>query len=138
MIHLLQKAADPYQVRWILRRHIGSLKIHWSGSPRQRGVVVKLGEVTIRAISVSDLYTETLKYLHQKGFLDKVKQHIPLATSKQRYLIAESPVHPNGKEFVVPVEYKGYYMEAHKDYKNGIRHLCKMLDFCGVTLTYLG
>jgi hypothetical protein len=105
---------------------------------RQRGVVVKLGEVTIRAISVSDLYTETLKYLHQKGFLDKVKQHIPLATSKQRYLIAESPVHPNGKEFVVPVEYKGYYMEAHKDYKNGIRHLCKMLDFCGVTLTYLG
>lgn len=105
---------------------------------RQRGVVVKLGEETIRASSVSELYTETLKYLHSKGLLDKAKSFLPLATSRHRYLIAGSPIHPNGKEFVVPVEYKGYFMEAHKDYKNGIRHLCKMLDLCGVKLTYLG
>ena len=105
---------------------------------RQRGVVVKLGEETIRASSVSELYTETLKHLYQKGLLDKVKDHLPLATSKHRYLIAGTPIHPNGKEFVVPVEYRGYYMEAHKDYKNGIRHLCKILDMCGVKLTYLG
>lgn len=105
---------------------------------RQRGVVVKLGVQTIRANSVSELYTETLKYLHHKGLLDNVKDYLPLATSKYRYLIAGSPTHPNGKEFVVPVEYKGYYMEAHKDYKNGIRHLCKLLDLCGVRLTYLG
>lgn len=105
---------------------------------RQRGVVVKLGEETIRANSISELYTETLKYLHQKGFLDNVKGYLPLATSKHRYLMAKSPIHPNGKEFVVPVEYGGYYMEAHKDYKNGIRHLCKLLDLCGVKLTYLG
>lgn len=106
-----------------------------SRKPRQRGIVVKLGDVTITASSVSELYIEALKHLHQKGLVDKVR--LPFPTSRQRYLIAESPVHPNGKKFVVPVEYKGYYMEAHKDYKNAIPHLRKMLDLCDVALVVL-
>jgi len=105
---------------------------------RQRGVIVKVGDHTIRAGSVSDLYWQTLKYVSTHGYMDELEQHLPVATSSRRYLIAKSPIHPSGKEFVVPVKYDGYYMEAHKDYKNGLNHLRKMLDYCGLTLTYIG
>ena len=103
---------------------------------RQRGAVVKIGETTIRARSLSELYAEVLKYLYENGNLDKLKPHLPWSTSRMRYLIAGSPVHPNGNGFVVPVEYKGYYMEASKDYKNGIPQLSKMLAHCGLKLIY--
>jgi hypothetical protein len=106
--------------------------------PRQKGIIVRLDETTVEADKLSDLYIEALKYLDKRGLLNKVNDAIPIATSSKRYLIAKSPVHPQGNDFRIPVEYKGYYMEAHKDYKEGIRHLCKMLNLCGVTLTYVG
>lgn len=115
-----------------------SIKRPLPREPRQRGVEIKMGDTLISASSVSELYVKVLENLYQSGHLDKLKPYLPLATSKRRYLIARSPVHPSGKGFVVPVEYNGYYMEAHKDYKNGICHLRKMLSRCGVTLTYLG
>ncbi|MCI0428396.1 MAG: hypothetical protein L0Z46_10310 [Nitrospiraceae bacterium] len=105
---------------------------------RQRGVVVEIQGRTFTADSLSDLYSQVLKFLSDNGHIEKLKRHLPVATSTQRYLIATDPVHPNGKKFVVPVEYKGHYMEAHKDYKNGVNHLRKMLTLCGLSLDYLG
>ena len=105
--------------------------------PRQRGVVVKINGHLFKAVSVSDLYGQVLRFLHENGYLEKIKKHLPLFTSKARYLISTKPVHPKGNEFWEPVEYKGYYMEAHKDYKNGINHLQKLLDLCGLSLTYI-
>jgi hypothetical protein len=104
---------------------------------RQRGVIVNIGEETIRAISVRELYDKALQSLYQKGYIEKLGPYLPLATSRQRYLIAQTPIHPNGNKFVVPVEYRGYYMEASKDYKNGLSHLRKMLGYCGLKLTDL-
>ncbi len=109
-----------------------------SRASRQRGAVVKLGNTTIRAESVSDLYYQVLKYLINNGYMKQIEPHIPIATSRKRYLLARKPVHPNGNDFVVPVEYRGYFMEAHKDYKNGIRHLqSRILDLCNLELKYL-
>ena len=102
------------------------------------GKTLKIEEHTIKASSISDLYSKVLEYLYVNDHFDRLKPLLPFATSRQRYLIAEKPIHPNGKEFVVPVEYKGYHMEAHKDYKNGISHLRKMLDECDLNLIYLG
>ena len=62
----------------------------------------------------------------------------PYKTSTKRYLIATSPKHPNGRDFVVPVEYRSLYMEAHKNYKTAIDQLTRFLRRCGVTLTYRG
>ena len=109
-----------------------------SRASRQRGVTVKIEEHTIKASSISDLYSKVLEYLYINDHFDRLKPLLPFATSRQRYLIAEKPIHPNGKGFVVSVEYKGFHMEAHKDYKNGISHLRKMLDECGLNLIYLG
>lgn len=105
--------------------------------PRQRGTVVRLDDKMIKAESVSDLYYKALCYLGQKGVLARLDGKLPIATSRKRYLMAKTPTHPGGAEFVVPVEYKGYFMEAHKDYKNGVSHLRKILKLCGVTLTYV-
>lgn len=105
--------------------------------PRQRGVTVQVDGQAIKAVSVPDLYDQILRFICDKGHIKKLKRHLPLATSSKRYLIATDPVHPNGKNFVLPVKYKGYCMEAHKDYKNGVNHLRKMLDLCGLSLSYL-
>lgn len=104
---------------------------------RQRGIRIKINGEEFRAESVSDLYYQVLRFLYSRGYLAKVKQ-IPKATSRQRYLISMNPIHPNGNHFVVPVEFNGYYLEAHKDYKTGIKHLQNLLGDCGLTLEILG
>ena len=109
-----------------------------SRASRQRGVIVKVEGQTLTARSIADLYSQILRLVCDDGHIMKVTSHLPLATSSKRYLIATHPVHPNGAQFVIPVEYHGYYMEAHKDYKNGINHLRKLLDLCGLSMAYIG
>ena len=104
--------------------------------PRERGVTIEIDDHVIRAISVKELYEETLKYLLDKGLSKRLKDLVPFSTSSRRYLIADRPVHPNGNEFVVPVKYGGYFMEAHKDYKNGIKHLSQFVARIGLRLKY--
>lgn len=106
--------------------------------PRQRGALVKLDGSEIRAESVSDLYEQALRYLVANGHESTLLSLLPVSTSKKRYLLSDSPKHPTGKHFVSPVKYRRFYMEAHKDYKNALRHLeSRILDPCGVTLEYL-
>ena len=89
-------------------------------TPRQRGAIVEIGEKRFNVGSLADLYSQVLSFLDENGQLDRLKPYLPIATSTKRYLIANKPLHPNGKGFIRPVEYRGYFMESHKDYKNGI------------------
>jgi hypothetical protein len=107
-------------------------------TPRQRGVIVEIGGKRFNADSLADLYSQVLRFLDANGQLDKLKPYLPIVTSKKRYLIAAQPLHPNGKGFVRPVEYQGYFMESHKDYKNGIPILRRILDRFGLSLSYRG
>ncbi|MCH7735857.1 MAG: hypothetical protein IH872_00485 [Chloroflexi bacterium] len=106
-------------------------------NPRERGTTVKINDHRIDAVSVRDLYKQALKYLleNHEGSL---KQQIPFKTSDARYLLNTSAKHPRGNPFVIPMEYEGYYMEAHKDYKNGIAHLRRLVERLGLTFEYLG
>ena len=105
--------------------------------PRQKGVVIKIDGQRFNAYSLPELYSQVLKYLCDSGAIDKIKDHLPLATSGKRYLIATEPIHPNGREFFSPIEYAGFYMEVHKSYSCGISHLKKLLDLCNLSLTYI-
>lgn len=106
--------------------------------PRSRGVTVELDGQPIEAASVPDLYEQVLRFLVDEGVVGGLEGDLPIATSRKRYLLARSPVHPNGNDFVNPVAYQGYYMEAHKDYKNALRHLNKrVLAPLGIELEYL-
>lgn len=104
--------------------------------PRQRGVVVRMGDAIIDAVTVRDLYEQSLQILAD-AHRDELERLLPVRTSNQRYLVAESPVHPSGRSFVVPVEYDGLHMEAHKDYKTALAHLKRLASRLGVPFQYI-
>jgi hypothetical protein len=105
--------------------------------PRERGVVVQIGDHRIQAASVRDLYDQVLRILVDKHKSDLTRL-LPFKTSSERYLVANKPVHPSGNPFFVPVEYHGHYMEAHKDYKNAVKHLESLAKKLRLGLTYIG
>lgn len=108
----------------------------FSRVPRERGTIVQIGDKKIDAVSVRALYAQALE-LFVERHSSKLKSVVPLKTSGQRYLIALKPVHPSGKPFVKPVEFRGFYMESHKDYKNGIAHLRILCSRLGLLFKYL-
>lgn len=85
-------------------------------------------------MSVPELYAQVLKYLCDRGHIKRLEMLLPFATSSKRYLLARQPVHPRGNRFVVPIEYNGYYFEAHKSYQTAIKHLRDMLSEIGLVL----
>ncbi len=105
--------------------------------PRERGATVEIGGRQIQAGTVRDLYKQALSL-----FVDKhehqLKSLLPFRTSGQRYLVAREQKHQRGNPFIIPVEYHGYFMEAHKDYKNAIDHLGKLARRLGLSFKYVG
>jgi hypothetical protein len=103
---------------------------------KQKGARVVIENETIAALTVSDLYLKVLKILLDSSLIKRASPHIPYATSSVRFLISTDPHHQGGNEFRNPVEYKGYYMEAHKDYKIALSHLEAFLKTCGISIKY--
>ena len=105
-----------------------------SRPPKQRGVTIKIAGKAFQAVSVPDMYEQVLKYLCDSGQIKNLVAYLPFATSADRYLLATKPFHPHGNEFRVPVNYDGYYLEAHKSYKTALKQLRDMLKLCGLSL----
>ena len=101
---------------------------------RRRGVIVTVGNKKIQAPTVGDLYYQVLKYICDNNFINKLESEIPWATSKVRLLIAKEAKHQRGNPFRIPIEYNGYFMEAHKSYKEALNHLEPFLKICGLDL----
>lgn len=107
-----------------------------SRAPRSRGVDLLIDGHRISAVSVPDMYVQVLQWLVDGKHLGKVQGSIPFRTSKQRYLIAKSPKHPSGNDFVSEVKHKGLYMEAHKNYENALSGLKQFLEPHGYSVSY--
>ena len=107
-----------------------------SRAPRERGATIEIGGRQIRAATVPDLYKQALTFLVDKHE-DKLSQLLPFKTSAERYLVANTPKHPSGKDFFIPVPYHDYWMEAHKDYKNAIEHLGKLASKLRLSFRYV-
>ncbi len=107
-------------------------------APRERGAVVDLDGVVIKALTVPDLCAQVMDFLHAKGHGKKLLELAPYATSSKRYLYAKSPVHPNGNEFFSSIKSHGLFVETHKNYKTAIGQLSQLAAKCGVKLSYKG
>jgi len=85
--------------------------------------VISDHQIQAVSVSVPDLHEQALKFLvgSRRADLDRL---LPLKTSRERYLLADKPV-------------RGYYMEAHKDYKNAVAHLSSLVKKSGIELKYL-
>jgi hypothetical protein len=105
--------------------------------PRERGVTIEIGGRQIQAPTVRELYKQALTFLVDKHE-GKLTQLLPFETSAQRYLVANKPKHPTGRDFVIPVPYHNYWMEAHKDYKNAIEHLGRLASKLNLSFRYVG
>lgn len=106
--------------------------------PRERGAVVELNGNSISADTVRDLFEKVMEYIYMKGYWSEFEALAPYKTSSKRYLIATSPKHPSGQDFVVPVSYRNLYMEAHKSYKTAINQLKRLLSRLSIALVYRG
>jgi len=105
-------------------------------SSRQKGASITIGNKNITANTVGDLYFQALKFLYDNKYLSRVENKIPFATSPKRFLIAKEPVHQRGNKFRIPIEYNGYYMEAHKNYESALKQLEDFVKECGLEMKY--
>ena len=106
-------------------------------TPRERGATVRLGAEMHQVDSVRDLLETVLRFIGKNGKRDALKALLPFKTSSQRFLIAEQPIHPNGKPFFVPVYASGLYMEAHKSYKTAISDLEDLFEQLKIPFKYV-
>lgn len=106
-------------------------------SPRERGVVVKLNGERISASTVPDLCTKIMEFIYSKGLWSQFEKLAPYKTSTKRYLFSETPKHPLGNDFFVPLKHRNIYMEAHKNYATTIKQLGRLLSQLGIEFEYI-
>lgn len=131
-------AANPPHAVERSRTGRETLPGHLQRPARERGISVMVGDYRIDAVSVRDLFEKVLHWLVDEGGMRKIDASLPIRTSTKRYLLARKPVHPGGNDFIVPVTYKGYSMEAHKNYENAVSGLTKLSRVGGFPLRVIG
>ena len=102
------------------------------GNAAKQGFKIQVGSQEFKATSISKLYTQVLKYLHDNGHLAQLE--LPIASGSKRYLLATQPKHQQGNPFVRPAAYEGYVMEANKSRDGGLSDLAKLLQICGLSM----
>lgn len=107
-------------------------------APRERGGVFILAGRRIEADSVRHLYEQVLEYMDNAGLWNRLEALAPYKTSSKRYLVSTTAVHPNGRDFFIPVSRRGLFMETHKNYVTATKQLRQLLDKCGIPFEYGG
>lgn len=107
-------------------------------APRERGGVFILAGQRIEADSVRHLYEQALEYIDNAGLWSRLEALVPYKTRSKRYLVSTTAVHPNGRDFFIPVARRGLFMETHKNYVTATKQLRQLLGKCGISFEYGG
>ena len=94
-------------------------------------IAVKIDGQIFSAEILRDLLREVLVYIVDKKYVTELP--VPWGTSKTRFIISNQnpPIHPNGRNFFNPVEYKSYFLETHYSRERGLKvldDLCQKLE----------
>lgn len=92
-------------------------------------ITFTFGNNNFKAKNIPDLYRQILKFMVESGQIHNIE--LPFATGPKRYLIARESLHPAGQEFMAPVEYEGFFMEAHNNRASAISSLEKLANALG-------
>ncbi len=84
-----------------------------------------INDFKIKGDTVPEFYNNALQFMVDN--INNLDEETPYATSNKRYLISKQKQHPNGNDFRIPIEYEGYFMEAHKSREQAIKSLAKYL-----------
>jgi hypothetical protein len=102
-------------------------------SGRSVGTIrVRFDRKELDAPSIPQLYGAVLKALVEDDRISNIE--IPWGVGTRRHFIAKgpNPVHPSGRPFFAPVEYRGFVMEAHVNRASGVRYLAEFCRRLGV------
>jgi hypothetical protein len=93
---------------------------------RKSSAVIKVEGQTFSG-KLKEIYRQALIYLSDNGAIVRLDPLLPYGFSSVRNFCAKKPQHPKGNKFRQPVEHNGYYLDADKDYDEGINQLAKLL-----------
>jgi NAD-dependent SIR2 family protein deacetylase/tetratricopeptide (TPR) repeat protein/protein-tyrosine phosphatase len=93
---------------------------------KRKSIEFYINDKSFEAKNIPEMYKMALEYLVDNRLLEQVT--LPVATGEKRYILAREPIHPTGKPFLAPVEYRGYFMEAHNNRTAAIAQLKRLLD----------
>lgn len=99
----------------------------------KKRLVIKINGNVIQGNSVSGLYEAALRHIVKNDIA--FESELPYETSNKRYLISKTPQHQGGNPFRVPVEYKGFFMEAHKSRNQAMKDLIRFLKRLGCSVS---
>ncbi len=109
----------------------GASSVDNDGVPKEASVAFRIGPDLIWGASASKFYGEVWRYLFQKGCAST--SDLPIPSGKKRYVVANEPIHPTGKEFTRTSEpVPGVFIEVNLARGDIIRRSKKFLKHYGV------
>lgn len=117
---LIEKKID-YDIKGVTERPL-----------RESGrIAVQIDGTLLVSETLGMLFEKALKHLVDTGLIAKLP--LPWGDSKKRYVLSnlQPAIHPSGRPFFYPIEYKGYVIESHYSRSRGIsilEELSKQLE----------
>jgi hypothetical protein len=133
---LYEKYSDVFDAIYDALQESDILDFSTSEFPERRGrstgkIAVNIDNKLFVNDSVRTLFKDILSYLVDNDIIRKIP--LPWGIGSKRYIVTneKKPIHPSGREFFVPVKYKGYALETHyaRDRSIKVLHdLCRKLE----------
>ncbi|MEZ3477788.1 MAG: DUF262 domain-containing protein [Lachnospiraceae bacterium] len=98
------------------------------------GLKIKIEDQIITANTVKEFYGKIFRYLEEQFDL---KEYVPYATGKKRYLINHTKHHINGDMFLAPIKVGDYFIETHKSRSGALRDVYNYMKHIGVDAEYI-
>lgn len=133
-LDLYEKYADVFDSIYDALQAEGVIDYTTSDTPKGRAsgrLAVKLDGQVFARDTLRDLFKDILVYLVDNKYV--LRAPLPWGNTTKRFIISnqDPPVHPNGKPFFYPEQYKGYTLETHYARERGLKildDLCKKLE----------
>jgi PD-(D/E)XK nuclease superfamily len=133
-VDLYDRYSDVFDSIYDALMSAGVIDYTTSDSPKGRAsgkLAVKINGVLFVQETLRELFKEVLVSLVDNDHVAKLP--MPWGNTTRRFIITNQrpPIHPNGRPFFSPEEYKGYTLEAHYARDRGLKvldDLCRKLE----------
>jgi len=95
---------------------------------------IRIEDRIISANTVKEFYKKIFALL---GEITDLRNHIPYATGKKRYLVNWTKHHINGDLFVSPIKVEDFYIETHKSKSGALRDIYNYMKNIGIDVGYV-
>lgn len=95
---------------------------------------IRIGNHIISANTVKEFYYKIFSYLNEKY---DIRDSIPYATGRKRYLVNWTNHHINGDLFFTPIHVGDYYVETHKSRSGAIRDVYNYMKSLEIDVGYV-